>query len=84
MCGENFADKSYELKDLSGTDPLWLGFLLLRKGTGVLNLKGSQAASREPKCWPCDAQWSKHQGLGVLGITGLGIANTKTAVPEAD
>lgn len=50
MCGENFADKSYELKDLSDTDPLWLGFLLLRKGTGVLNLKGSQAASREPKC----------------------------------
>lgn len=47
MCGENFADKSYELKDLFGVDPLYLGFFLLRKGTGVLNLKGRQTASRE-------------------------------------
>lgn len=50
MCGQNFADKSYELKDLSGADPLCLGFLLLRKGTGVLNLKDSQTVSREPEC----------------------------------
>lgn len=39
--------KVNELKDLFGVDPLYLGFSLLRKGTGVLNLKGSQTASRE-------------------------------------